>query len=370
MARDWLLITVSTPRGGSSTLRVYAWRKLRSLGAHYLQQSVCLLIEPYWETCTEPGCQAAVYRDGVCVKHGPDVWSAEAVEGLVAGESSEWTRGLEIDKRLMDAIRRASSVGSPTTEADRYALPMVDFAGATFKTPADFARTRFAGLAQFGGATFEQGAEFASAEFAEGCSFNQARFQGRAFFKAVTVAMGGWAGFTGIECDAVAAFNGITATNVDFSDSTFHALALFKGTFEANARLDRCRFEGTTEMGITVVCGSASIRDTEFGGFGEMARVCTRGEIDLEGSRFNEAFTLELNAEYIRLGRIHTIAGAQIKFSGDLDLSDANVEGSTLISPSDADHPDSEHRHTGEPRRARILSIAPDDGRKFDGVGC
>ena len=42
MARDWLLITVSTP-GGSSTLRVYAWRNLRSLGAHYLQQSVCLL---------------------------------------------------------------------------------------------------------------------------------------------------------------------------------------------------------------------------------------------------------------------------------------------------------------------------------------
>ena len=43
MARDWLLITVSTPRSGTSTLRVYAWRNLRSLGAHYLQQSVCLL---------------------------------------------------------------------------------------------------------------------------------------------------------------------------------------------------------------------------------------------------------------------------------------------------------------------------------------
>jgi len=38
-----LLITVSTPRGGPSTLRVYAWRTLRRLGAHYLQQSVCLL---------------------------------------------------------------------------------------------------------------------------------------------------------------------------------------------------------------------------------------------------------------------------------------------------------------------------------------
>jgi len=43
VARDWLLITVSTPPGGNSTLRVYAWRNLRSLGAHYLQQSVCLL---------------------------------------------------------------------------------------------------------------------------------------------------------------------------------------------------------------------------------------------------------------------------------------------------------------------------------------
>jgi hypothetical protein len=43
VAREWLLITVSTPSGGTSTLRVYAWRNLRSLGAHYLQQSVCLL---------------------------------------------------------------------------------------------------------------------------------------------------------------------------------------------------------------------------------------------------------------------------------------------------------------------------------------
>jgi hypothetical protein len=40
---QWLLITISTPRGGSSTLRVYAWRNLRGAGAHYLQQSVCLL---------------------------------------------------------------------------------------------------------------------------------------------------------------------------------------------------------------------------------------------------------------------------------------------------------------------------------------
>jgi ChrB-like protein len=41
--REWLLISVSMPAGGSSTLRVYAWRNLRGRGAHYLQQSVCLL---------------------------------------------------------------------------------------------------------------------------------------------------------------------------------------------------------------------------------------------------------------------------------------------------------------------------------------
>jgi hypothetical protein len=40
----WLLVIVSTA-GASSTLRVHVWRKLRSLGGLYLQQSVCLLPE-------------------------------------------------------------------------------------------------------------------------------------------------------------------------------------------------------------------------------------------------------------------------------------------------------------------------------------
>jgi len=40
--RQWLLISASTA-GGAGTLRVQVWRKLRSLGALYLQQSVCLL---------------------------------------------------------------------------------------------------------------------------------------------------------------------------------------------------------------------------------------------------------------------------------------------------------------------------------------
>ncbi|MGW4523833.1 Chromate resistance protein ChrB [Amycolatopsis sp. NPDC004378] len=41
-ARGWLVISVSTA-GAPDSLRVQVWRKLRSLGALYLQQSVCLL---------------------------------------------------------------------------------------------------------------------------------------------------------------------------------------------------------------------------------------------------------------------------------------------------------------------------------------
>jgi hypothetical protein len=38
---EWLLLSIST--GGDASLRVFAWRKLRKLGAVYLHQSVCLL---------------------------------------------------------------------------------------------------------------------------------------------------------------------------------------------------------------------------------------------------------------------------------------------------------------------------------------
>ena len=41
-SEQWLLISVSTS-GSAGSLRVQVWRKLKSLGALYLQQSVCLL---------------------------------------------------------------------------------------------------------------------------------------------------------------------------------------------------------------------------------------------------------------------------------------------------------------------------------------
>jgi hypothetical protein len=41
-SEEWLVISASTA-GAAGTLRVQVWRKLRSLGALYLQQSVCLV---------------------------------------------------------------------------------------------------------------------------------------------------------------------------------------------------------------------------------------------------------------------------------------------------------------------------------------
>ena len=42
MSEPWLLVTASSA-GATDSLRVTIWRKLRSLGALYLQQSVCVL---------------------------------------------------------------------------------------------------------------------------------------------------------------------------------------------------------------------------------------------------------------------------------------------------------------------------------------
>lgn len=61
-ATKWLLTAVST--GGSSTLRVHCWRKLRSLGGFYIQSSVCLLPETRETTRATAKLASRVRRDG------------------------------------------------------------------------------------------------------------------------------------------------------------------------------------------------------------------------------------------------------------------------------------------------------------------
>ncbi len=62
MAESWLLLTVSTA-GAPDSLRVQVWRRLRSLGALYLHQSVCLLPD-------RPETARAVHRLLDRVRHG------------------------------------------------------------------------------------------------------------------------------------------------------------------------------------------------------------------------------------------------------------------------------------------------------------
>jgi hypothetical protein len=59
----WLLVTVSAP-GAAGSLRVFVWRKLRSLGGLYLQSSVCLL--PAWPAVVREVRRLVdrVHRDG------------------------------------------------------------------------------------------------------------------------------------------------------------------------------------------------------------------------------------------------------------------------------------------------------------------
>jgi hypothetical protein len=63
MQERWLLITVATAES-PPVLRVQSWRNLRALGAHYLQQSVCLLPQRPVTTAALHRLRARVERQG------------------------------------------------------------------------------------------------------------------------------------------------------------------------------------------------------------------------------------------------------------------------------------------------------------------
>jgi hypothetical protein len=91
-SQGWLLITVSTA-GASSTLRVHVWRKLRGLGAHYLQQSVCLLPDRPEVVRAVARVTARVQREGGQARALPiaisDPDDEQAVIGAFCAERSD-----------------------------------------------------------------------------------------------------------------------------------------------------------------------------------------------------------------------------------------------------------------------------------------
>ena len=119
MARDWLLITVSTPPGGTSTLRVYAWRKMRSLGAHYLQQSVCLLPATAKTTRTAARLMTRLRADGghgeMLRIHLPDSKQEAAVIDAIQRErTDEYHELVESTKQFHDELQLERRRGRAT----------------------------------------------------------------------------------------------------------------------------------------------------------------------------------------------------------------------------------------------------------------
>ena len=82
--RSWLLLTTSTS-GATPSLRVTVWRRLRGLGALYLQSSVCLLPDRPAILAAVDSLHERVLRDGGLMRVLPmQVRDARIHAGLVA----------------------------------------------------------------------------------------------------------------------------------------------------------------------------------------------------------------------------------------------------------------------------------------------
>lgn len=115
---SWLLVTVSTA-GAPAALRVHAWRKLRSLGALYLQQSVCLLPARATPVEAVAGLVERVERDGgsariLSVRFDDPAEEAGLVAALNAARDDEYDEVLERVPELLGELVRETARGRVT----------------------------------------------------------------------------------------------------------------------------------------------------------------------------------------------------------------------------------------------------------------
>jgi hypothetical protein len=106
---SWLLVTASTA-GATDSLRVAIWRKLRSLGALYLQQSVCVLparpdvereIRRLVDRARASGGAVRVLR--ITFEDGNE--QAQLVAELQAARDDEYAEVLERVPAFLDELR-------------------------------------------------------------------------------------------------------------------------------------------------------------------------------------------------------------------------------------------------------------------------
>lgn len=116
----WLLVTASSA-GAADSLRVAIWRKLRSLGALYLHQSVCVLparpevdreIQRLIDRVRANGGTARVLR--ITFDDGDE--EAQLVSELQAARNDEYGEVLERVPAFLDELRTERKRGRATYE--------------------------------------------------------------------------------------------------------------------------------------------------------------------------------------------------------------------------------------------------------------
>ncbi|MFF7189816.1 Chromate resistance protein ChrB [Streptomyces sp. NPDC008222] len=99
MDTRWLVVSVTTA-GAVSSLRMQVWRKLKGLGALYLQQSVCLLPDRHVVAAALDELRERVHTDGgrmrvVHVEIGDEHERGELAEEMTAAVDEEYAEVLE-----------------------------------------------------------------------------------------------------------------------------------------------------------------------------------------------------------------------------------------------------------------------------------
>ena len=118
-----MLITVSTPPRGTSTLRVYAWRNLRSLGAHYLQQSVCLVPATPKTTRAAMRLVSGLRADGahgemLRVRLTDSKQEAAVIDAIQRERSDEYHEVVESTRQFRKELRRGRTTYTELEESD------------------------------------------------------------------------------------------------------------------------------------------------------------------------------------------------------------------------------------------------------------
>jgi hypothetical protein len=157
----WLVVSVSTA-GAAASLRVQVWRKLRSLGALYLQQSVCLLPATADVARDVRRLAGRVRQGGGTVRVLPMAFTDPAAEQAVitelnAARDAEYAEVLErlpdLHRELADeqARGRATYAEVEESEADLHRfqawLAKIEARDYFHAAGGDAARTAVAGAA-------------------------------------------------------------------------------------------------------------------------------------------------------------------------------------------------------------------------------